>query len=274
MSTMPTEGASFSIALASSTVRFGRRMIAAKSAPPARLTALALLSMIVLGPSSRIMLRSDSSKPRMSDVIPRIEVIPMTTPRIVSADRILFVRSVSSAITNTSRQRPLFTSQCLDGIERCRSRRGVRPEEEADGGRDADAEHNRPHLEPSRQWRERRDRRRGQRTEADSDQSAECRQRDRLRQHLRHDVLALRAERLAQPDLTRAFADDHQHDVHDDDSADNQRQRDDADEDGEDSARYLPVEIEDRLGREDAEVVRLLWLQSAADTQRHRGVVH
>ena len=46
------------------------------------------------------MSRSDSSKPRMSDVMPTIEVMPMTTPRIVSAERILFVRSVSSAITN------------------------------------------------------------------------------------------------------------------------------------------------------------------------------
>src|SRR6187401_1327522 len=203
MSTMPTEGASFSIALASSTVRFGRRMIAAKSAPPARLTALALLSMIVLGPSSRIMSRSDSSKPRMSDVIPTIEVMPMTTPRIVSADRILFVRSVSSAITNTSRQRLLFTSQGLDGIERCRSRRGIRAEEEADGGCDGHAENNGPHLESCREWRERRDCRRGQRTEADADQAAECGQRDRLRQHLRHDVFALGAKCFAQPDLAR-----------------------------------------------------------------------
>jgi hypothetical protein len=120
MSTIPTDGANFSMALASATVRFGRRMISAKLAPPARVTALALLSMIVLGPSSRIMSRSDSSKPRMSDVMPTIDVMPMTTPRTVSPDRILFVRSVSSAITNTSRHRPLFTAQGLDGIERRR----------------------------------------------------------------------------------------------------------------------------------------------------------
>ena len=50
--------------------------------------------------------RSDSSKPRISDVMPTIEVMPMTTPRIVSAERILFVRSVSNAITATSRQSP------------------------------------------------------------------------------------------------------------------------------------------------------------------------
>ena len=38
------------------------------------------------------------------------------------------------------------------------------------------------------------------------------------------DVAALRAERLAEPDLPRPFAHHHQHDVHDDDAADHQRE--------------------------------------------------
>ena len=75
--------------------------------------------------------------------------------------------------------------------------------------------------------------------EEDADEAAEGRQRDRLGEHLRHDVAALRAERLAQADLTRPFADDHQHDVHDDDAADDQRQGDDADEHGEDAVGGL-----------------------------------
>ena len=62
--------------------------------------------MIVFGPSWLIESRSDWSKPRMSDVIPTIEVMPMTTPSTVSAERILLVRSVSNAMLTISPSRP------------------------------------------------------------------------------------------------------------------------------------------------------------------------
>ena len=52
----------------------------------------------MFGPSARIESRSDSSKPRISDVIPTIDVMPMTTPSTVNAERILLVRSVSNAM--------------------------------------------------------------------------------------------------------------------------------------------------------------------------------
>ena len=52
------------------------------------------------------MSRSDSSKPRIIAVMPTIDVIPMTTPRTVSAERILFERTVSAAIAMTSVIRP------------------------------------------------------------------------------------------------------------------------------------------------------------------------
>ena len=97
-STMSIDGASFSIALASSTVRFGRRRSSENSAPLEMLRMLSLLTKIVLGPSARTWSRSDSSKPRMSEVIPTMAVMPITTPRMVSAERSLLVRSVSSAM--------------------------------------------------------------------------------------------------------------------------------------------------------------------------------
>ena len=56
------EGASFSIALASSTVRFGRRSSSANSRPAARLTPLNFATNIVLGPSS-LMLSRISGRP-------------------------------------------------------------------------------------------------------------------------------------------------------------------------------------------------------------------
>ena len=83
-----------------------------------------------------------------------------------------------------------------------------------------------------------------------------------------------RAERLAQTDFARALADHHQHDVHDDDAADHERQRDDADEDREEAGRRRAVDAEQRVGREHAEVVRLLRPQPPLDPHRHRRIVH
>src|SRR6185436_3041887 len=109
----------------------------------------------------------------MSDVMPTIAVMPMTTPRIVSADRSLLPRSVSSAMRTTSPASPLFTAERLDRIQRRGTRRGVHPEEQADAGRDADAEHDRPRLEPSRKRRDGGDADRGEESERDADHAAE-----------------------------------------------------------------------------------------------------
>ena len=97
-----------------------------------------------------------------------------------------------------------------------------------------------------------------------ADDAAEDREHDRLGEHLRHDVGPPRAERLAQADLARPLGHHHQHDVHDDDAADDERQRDDADEHGEDAVGGRVVDVQDRVGREHAEVVGLLRLEAAA----------
>jgi hypothetical protein len=76
-------------------------------------------------------------------------------------------------------------------------------------------------------------------------------------------------ERLAQADLPRPLADHHQHDVHDDDAADHERQRDDADQHGED-ARWSPCgRSEQRVGREHPEVVRSFGRSRRSIAQRH-----
>ena len=100
-----------------------------KLLPDAKLSAPNFCTMIVLGPSWLIESRSDLSKPRMSDVMPTIEVMPMTTPSTVSAERILFVRSVSIDIATISPSRP-----AAEGSHRCstpgaalRSDRAPRP---------------------------------------------------------------------------------------------------------------------------------------------------
>ena len=65
--------------------RFGRRAISRNVLPDEALISPNFCTTL-LGPSSRKRSRSDSSKPRMSDVMPTIEVMPMTTPSTVSAD--------------------------------------------------------------------------------------------------------------------------------------------------------------------------------------------
>src|SRR5438045_9431134 len=94
--------------------------------------------------------RSDSSKPRISEVMPTIDVMPMTTPSTVRAERILFVRSVSIDIPTISLSNParipamLFPPQRFDRIERRRPHCRIHAEEEADDRRDADADEHRP----------------------------------------------------------------------------------------------------------------------------------
>ena len=78
-----------SSARASEIVRFGRFSRSRISAPLAKLVMPKRCTVMVLGPSARIMSRSDSSKPRIIAVMPTIDVMPMTTPSTVSAERIL-----------------------------------------------------------------------------------------------------------------------------------------------------------------------------------------
>src|SRR5574339_243887 len=98
--------------------------------------------------------RNELSKPRMSDVMPTIDVMPMTTPSTVSPERILFARRVSSAMRRTSPNNPLFTSERLNRVERCGPRGGVGAEEQADRRRDAYSENDRPDFQRRRQRRQ------------------------------------------------------------------------------------------------------------------------
>src|SRR2546422_7437601 len=132
--------------------------------------------------------------------MPTIDVIPMTTPRMVSPDRILFVRTVSNAIATTSQRRAKrrvmdgnapprrtqrtrrsertglflcvprvlrggedvwsFAPQRLDRVESRGPHRRIEAEEQADERRDADPEHDGPDLHRRGNRRERRDGRR------------------------------------------------------------------------------------------------------------------
>src|SRR5262245_61358720 len=120
---------------------------------------------MMFGPIARMESRSDSSKPRMSDVMPTIAVMPITTPSTVSADRIMLTRSVSAAMTTTSRIRPArtgitvpsFPPERFDRVEARRAHRRIETEEESDERRDADSERHGPRLDGGRHRCEGRD---------------------------------------------------------------------------------------------------------------------
>src|SRR3954464_9758222 len=151
-----TDGQSRAIAAASSFDRFGRRATSRKLLPDAKLSAPHFCTMIVFGPSWLIASRSELSNPRISEVMPTIEVMPMTTPSTVSAERILLVRSVSIDIDTISpssparivaiRGRPILPPQCFDRIQPGGGHGRVEPEEQSDEGGDADADQHRPEL--------------------------------------------------------------------------------------------------------------------------------
>ena len=96
-----------SSARASDTVRIGRLISSENSLPLAKLVTPNRWRKIVFGPIDvRMLSCSDVSKPRMSAVIATIDVMPITTPSTVSPERSLFVRTVSKAMTMTSRTSP------------------------------------------------------------------------------------------------------------------------------------------------------------------------
>src|SRR5687767_1699606 len=145
---------------------FGRRAISTNEVPDEKLSALNLATNSVFGPSRRIDSCIDSSNPRMSDVIPTIDVIPMTMPSTVSADRILLTLNVSRAIAAVSLNSAkraisvdigLLASQSLDWIQhRCASS-WIPAEEQSDEGGNHHTDDYRPGLHFRRNRSGRRD---------------------------------------------------------------------------------------------------------------------
>src|SRR3989442_15111413 len=93
--------------------------------------------------------------------MPTIDVMPMTTPRTVRAERNLFVRTVSTAspkTSQTSARRSAMASlspQRFDWIEPRRAHGGIQPEEQPDDGRNPDAQRDGPGFDRGGDRRER-----------------------------------------------------------------------------------------------------------------------
>ena len=106
------------IAAASPSFRFGRFSSSMKSRPLENDSKPAFSRYTVLAPSWLICVRIESEKPPMSDVIATIDITPITTPRMVSAERSLLARSVSTEMPRMSQRRPIrrFTGVFLEVV--------------------------------------------------------------------------------------------------------------------------------------------------------------
>src|SRR5580765_1214676 len=119
----------------------------------------------------------------MSAVMPTIDVMPMTMPSTVSADRSLLPRTVSHDIPRISEnrlQRMLFAPQRFNRVQGRGPHGRIDTESEPDEGRHADPQHDRPRLDDRRQWADLADAPRHEEAERRTHEAAERRQGNRL----------------------------------------------------------------------------------------------
>src|SRR5713101_7331872 len=177
----------------------------------------------VVGPTTSSVLTICSRNPVTIDAIAMTVAIPMTTPRMVSPERSLLIRSWSSAITQPSRMEwraMLLGAQRFDRVEARRPQRGVDAEHDADDHAHAQRQDHGPQRHARRQRGGDLDQRGEGSSGEQTGAAAQHREHDRLGQELAPDVASRGPERLTDPDLPRALRDAHHHDVHDDDAAD------------------------------------------------------
>src|SRR5690606_27474541 len=118
-----------------------------------------------------------------------------------------------------------LVAERFDGVQARRLDGGEEAEEDADTGREADADRKGPPGQRNRELRDPVDREADAAAEEDPEQAAERRQHGRLDEELPEDLAAACAKGLADADLARAFGHRDHHDRHDADAADHQRDR-------------------------------------------------
>src|SRR6266850_6669682 len=188
--------------------------------------------------------------PLMIEDIPMTVATPITTPRTVRNDRSVFFRSESSASSRIS-----LISQSHNRIEVGRFRCGIDPKEQADTGGHAQSERNRPPFDRSGKGRQPRNRQCNRGAEQNSDDAADqCKSR-RLDEKLNQDVVPPRSRRFADSYLARPFSHGYEHDVHDNDAADDQRNRRDADRHRKKRAADIGPDLQEIVVRVEREVV-------------------
>src|SRR6516162_6717088 len=209
-------------------------------------------------------------------------VMPMTTPRTVRKERVLFSRRVVRAIWTFSPRLICFANftgllellaQCFDRGQTGGFPGGIDAEENADGGgndfRDENGDHRDVHGDGGC----------GAGEIGDSvghdhaDDAADCGHDGRLDQKLQKDVAVARAERLADTDFAGALGHRGEHHIHDNDAPDDEKHGNDADHGGGDDPGKILPELHERSLIENAEIVRLVGRQVAASAHEGAGFV-
>ena len=108
----------------------------------------------------------------------------------------------------------------------------------------------------------------------DADDAAEQRHGGRFDEELQQDVVAARAERLADADFAGALGDGDEHDVHDDDAADDQRDGGDGCDDGAEAVEDVAKQILEGGAGVDGERILGTRRQVAADAHDGAQLVH
>src|SRR5207253_10189316 len=169
--------------------------------------------------------------------------------------------------------RRLLGAQCFDRVEARGLARRVEAEEDPDGRREAEGEHDRLRGDERAPLREVADRLGAGHAERDAHDAADQRERDGLDQELQKDVTPACADRHAQTDLARALGDGYQHDVHDADASDQQGHGGDRRQEIGHHPRRLLLSLEDLREIPEPEVVVLKRLQAMALPQEHADLV-
>ena len=117
----------------------------------------------------------------------------------------------------------LFVTQCFDGAQAGCSPGGVKAEDETYGGGESGCQQHGQGIDDQFEVQERWRREGHEQAEEDAEETAQQADGDRFEQELGQDVSFESADGLADADLTGALGDADQHDVHDANAADKQR---------------------------------------------------
>src|SRR5258708_268009 len=242
--------------------------------------------MMVSEPSSRIPPSTFSLSPLMTDVTVITVVMPMTIPRTVSADRSLFFCRVSRARRISSRNLSmpslglrtrsgsaagcgkvfskaamkfslLLRTQRFDRIELGGLGRRICAEEKPDAQSHNQPADHRPQLHGAWERKYPRYDAGDQDAAQNPNSAADHRDRRRFNQELKQNVAAARAQSFAHADFAGPLGHGNEHDIHDDNSADDQGNRSDGNHNGEKRAADVFPQRQKGVAGLDREIVRL-----------------
>src|SRR5579871_2322173 len=202
----------------------------------------------------------------MSAATSMMTLTPSTTPNTVSALRSLCVRNVSMACFE-------FSPQCARPSSTQSKRCGENSEEETNQGGDNERNDDRAGLHLDWNESERADEQDCRIGPEDADHAAHGREHSGLGHELKQNVFFARAKRTSNANFACALRDACQHDVHDDDAADDHKDADDADGCTSERSGEVMPKLHDGIGTEKGEIVRRVVGKMTPGTHQHAGFI-